>query len=67
MRAKRRGDQANSWRLDGPGLALVSELLDVLDAQLEVAPRGRITEARDIILQRMAAHEVLELEQSAKI
>lgn len=63
MRARARGATGKSWRLDGRGLASVSDMLDVYDAQLEVAPRRAITRAREIIMERLAANEILEMER----
>lgn len=57
LRAKSRGEQAGSWRLDGMAAKEMGEVIEVLDAQLEIATRGEIVEARNIILQRMADQE----------
>lgn len=63
MRANARGEQIGSWRMDGMGAKVLGEVLDILDGQLEVATRGEIIEARDIILKRMA-DQVAELKES---
>jgi hypothetical protein len=60
LRAKERGEKSASWRLDGMGAKTIGDMLDVLDAQLEIATRAEIMDARNIILQRMADQEAAE-------
>lgn len=60
MRADARGQMHGAWRMDGSGLATVGDMLDIFDAQLEIAPRRVIMEAREIIIQRLADNEVLK-------
>jgi hypothetical protein len=64
MRAKGRGDRSSSWRLDGAGMTSVGEMLDIFDAQLEIAPRMAIVRAREILLERMANNEILAIEEN---
>lgn len=53
FRAWMRGERTGSYRLDGPGIATITEALEVHDAQLEVALRGDLARAERTMLQRL--------------
>jgi hypothetical protein len=53
FRAWMRGERTGSYRLDGPGIAKITEALEVHDAQLEVALRGDLAKAERTMLQRL--------------
>ncbi|WP_426106410.1 hypothetical protein [Massilia sp. TSP1-1-2] len=54
FRAWMRGERTGSYRLDGPGIAVITEALEVHDAQLDVSLRGDLAKAERTMLERMA-------------
>ena len=55
FRARLRGDQRGSFRLDGAGLAAVSDALVVHDAQMELATYRDIRRVEEMLEMRVAA------------
>lgn len=58
LRAKVRGDTAGAYRLDGPGIAAVTDMLHIHDAQLAEATPADVFAAERILEQRIRAGNV---------
>lgn len=55
FRARQRGDQCGAFRLDGAGLAAVTDALAVHDAQMELATFRDIRRVEEMLEMRVAA------------
>lgn len=65
VRAKVRADEGKSYRLDGDGIAIITEALRTHDVQLEHAQRKEVTAAIRLVRQRVADGNVFKIERAA--
>lgn len=53
-----RGERTGSFRLDGPGIAVITEALEIHDVQLDVACWADVTRAERTMVDRINAGEL---------